>query len=509
MRFCGKIHCRFRWKENVKPRDPFRHITEEGYGTHLNAGSNRGPMFFKPQVPEPLREIELSQVELTDGQWVSENDVREQALCATLDPNRMGLPEPLVQKLASRGVRTLTPIQARILQSAYARENFALCAATGTGKTLALCVALVARFMREGPPTTGSTLVLVPTCLLAEQVKEWITALWWYPLSEDPQLVRIFRHSSDVTRYVEDLAGPNRREAYARDPLPYITITTPQVMWSGLEMFTSMNTGTITHSLWPWYDTLVMDEADEIFPLRGTVPDSTSPGSRLFQWLYIPEPAEPAPHLMLTSATLTPCVISHMRRCTKKNIFNTFGEQSVPLEYSGTSHAGTPRSNLRCHSPPQDIEFTFRMLSPQSSMQESLATVKAYVQKERVSGSVLVLVPTNSIVTDLMNQELSWSDLPSARLSDIRKQSDAITTSRKGNVYVSTPSQIRGIDIPFLAAMHVICIPSSVREFVHWSGRVGRLGRKGSCSFYVRPENCRIMQDFASLCNLEVSWVPS
>ena len=96
------------------------------------------------------------------------------------DFNEMGLPKHLLTRLATMGLDTPTPIQAQAVPHAMAGRDVMGLAQTGTGKTFAFGLPLVARMMEfEGRPNskTATGLVLAPTRELAKQISEALREL--------------------------------------------------------------------------------------------------------------------------------------------------------------------------------------------------------------------------------------------------------------------------------------------------------------------------------------------
>jgi superfamily II DNA/RNA helicase len=88
----------------------------------------------------------------------------------------LGVPAPLVARLAARGISEPTPIQARALPDALAGHDICGRAPTGSGKTLAFGLALAHR-VKPGRPRRPRALVLVPTRELASQVQQELASL--------------------------------------------------------------------------------------------------------------------------------------------------------------------------------------------------------------------------------------------------------------------------------------------------------------------------------------------
>lgn len=92
----------------------------------------------------------------------------------------MGLPGPLVGKLAKMGIETPTPIQSRVIPHALDGHDVIGLAQTGTGKTAAFGLPLLHRLMAERgkpAPRTVRSLILAPTRELAGQIRDALLPL--------------------------------------------------------------------------------------------------------------------------------------------------------------------------------------------------------------------------------------------------------------------------------------------------------------------------------------------
>ncbi|WP_315444275.1 DEAD/DEAH box helicase [uncultured Selenomonas sp.] len=85
-----------------------------------------------------------------------------------MDFTSLGVPEHLTTALAKRGITAPTEIQAALIPAAYAGENLIGEAPTGTGKTLAYLLPLLARI--DPAVRTAQALILAPTHELAMQI---------------------------------------------------------------------------------------------------------------------------------------------------------------------------------------------------------------------------------------------------------------------------------------------------------------------------------------------------
>ena len=87
----------------------------------------------------------------------------------------MGLPAPLVKKLTAMGIEEPTPIQTHAIPHALDGHDVMGLAQTGTGKTAAFGLPLLAQLMEmhgKPEPRTVRSLILAPTRELAGQIRD-------------------------------------------------------------------------------------------------------------------------------------------------------------------------------------------------------------------------------------------------------------------------------------------------------------------------------------------------
>ena len=92
---------------------------------------------------------------------------------------RLGVPTSLVTALEARGITTPTPIQEATLPDSLAGRDVLGRGRTGSGKTFAFLLPLVARLAggRQAPPKKARSLILAPTRELASQIEESLIPL--------------------------------------------------------------------------------------------------------------------------------------------------------------------------------------------------------------------------------------------------------------------------------------------------------------------------------------------
>ncbi|MBB0993738.1 DEAD/DEAH box helicase, partial [Dietzia sp. SLG510A3-40A3] len=92
----------------------------------------------------------------------------------------LGVPSPLLDVLGSAGITTPTPIQSATLPDALTGRDVLGRGRTGSGKTYAFCIPLVARLAASGGRRARNSprgLILAPTRELARQINETLEPL--------------------------------------------------------------------------------------------------------------------------------------------------------------------------------------------------------------------------------------------------------------------------------------------------------------------------------------------
>lgn len=293
---------------------------------------------------------------------------------ARLETPRLGLPAALLQKLKSKeiGISHLTPVQAKMLQRAFLLHDCAVSAETGSGKTYGLCIALLAKLLRNGPNRAHSALFLVPSDILVHQVATWITQLWPYENDKRDFLSsfersKLQRHgvsppviTNSIVATIYNSEKPKNaynRVISSKIRVPsQVIVAAPEIFWQLFLMRKSKFENTLSAFEWekkeivrdflsaggkntesqfelgyrtkaslktqirPIFssiDTVVVDEADAVLPADNLA----AAGNLLLGELTNPVRFKSPLQLLINSATLTPTTVSHLRRFLRKNVF--------------------------------------------------------------------------------------------------------------------------------------------------------------------------------------------
>jgi ATP-dependent RNA helicase RhlE len=332
--------------------------------------------------------------------------------------------------LEQRGFAETTPIQSAVLPYALTGRDVIGCAATGTGKTAAYVLPILARLLREdreaGPRASHDAtraLVLAPTRELATQIDDEIQGFAYHaPVASvaiyggvpiEPQ-ERALKAGVDIV-----VATPGRLLDHMRSNVGD---------FSKLEIF-------------------VLDEADRMMDM-GFWPDVRRIAEAL--------PATSARQTMLFSATMPDEVMRFADALAPDAVFVQVGSRSGPA--STISHEA-------------------RVL-PSHEKGRFLAQ---YVR--RAHAPTIVFVNTK-VGCDRLARQLQSAGLRAAAIHADRSQKErtaAIEAFRAGRtkVLVATDVAARGLDIDDVGLIVNYEVPRDVDTYVHRVGRTGRYDATG------------------------------
>lgn len=320
-----------------------------------------------------------------------------------------------------RGYSTLTPIQQQVVENLEGRENLRLVSHTGSGKTVAIGLALTPSLLAGKDSRTPLALVITPTRELAQQVCSELS--WLFA----PCRIRV-----DAITGGTSVRAEQRR---LRHP-PTILVATPGRLLDHLNS-ASLELGGVRE--------VVLDEADQMLDLGFRDELEAVVGAL---------PTERRSHLV--SATFPVGVQSLARRFQ--------GEARVL--YGATEQ----------HGP--DIEHCVHLVRPDDRY-PALVNVLLHHHGDRV----LVFVRRRADAAELA-EALSgdgFAALPiSGDMAQVQRQR-ALGAFKNGSVriLVATDVAARGIHVEDIKAVVHYELPTNPEVYTHRSGRTGRAGQTG------------------------------
>jgi ATP-dependent RNA helicase DeaD len=350
--------------------------------------------------------------------------------------SELGLSEPILAALTAVGYESPSPIQARTIPTLLSGADVLGQAQTGTGKTAAFALPVLARI--DLKRTAPQALVLVPTRELAIQVAEafqrYATQLPGF------HVLPIYGGQS----YTPQLKGLKRG--------PHVVVGTPG------RVMDHMKSGALQLASLRF---VVLDEGDEMLQM-GFVDD--------IEWVLEQAPTER--QIALFSATMPAAI----RRIAQKHMRS-------PTEITIQNRAGTmPKIRQR-----------YWLVSGMHKL-DALTRVLEVTKFD----AMLVFVRTKLETAELA-ERLEARGFGAAALSgDIPQQQRERTVARlkagQLDILVATDVAARGLDVERISHVVNYDIPYDSETYVHRIGRTGRAGRSGEAILFVAPRERNMLR---------------
>ncbi len=366
----------------------------------------------------------------------------------------LGLPAPLLRALNDVGYETPSPIQAQTIPPLLQGKDVLGQAQTGTGKTAAFALPILARIdLKTRAP---QVLVLAPTRELAIQVAE---AFQKYAAHLPGFRVLPIYGGQHYTPQLQAL----RRGAH-------VVVGTPGRVIDHMERRTlKLNA----------LSCLVLDEADEMLRM-GFIEDVEK----------VLESTPPKRQVALFSATM-PAVI--------RRIAQTY--LNAPAEITIRNKTSTVANTRQ----------RYLMISGGVSKLDALTRI---LEAEPFD-AMLLFVRTRQETTDLAGR-LEARGFGAAPLSgDIEQKMRERTVNRlkRGelDIIVATDVAARGLDVDRISHVINYDVPTGTESYVHRIGRTGRAGRSGEAILFVMPRERHMLRviERATRQSIEAMELPS
>ncbi|MDX1537380.1 DEAD/DEAH box helicase [Arsukibacterium sp.] len=354
----------------------------------------------------------------------------------TLSFSQLMLPEPLVRAVTELGYETPSPIQAAAIPKLLAGEDVLGQAQTGTGKTGAFALPLLARL--DPAQNDPQILVLAPTRELAIQVAEAFQAYARYMPAF--HVLPLYGGQS----YTNQLKSLKRGSQ--------VIVGTPGRILDHLDR------GTLKLDK---LRAIVLDEADEMLRMGfiddvQTIMDATPPGRQVAMF----------------SATMP----AQIRAIAQKHLKNA--EEIKIASKTSTVERITQR---------------YVMLDAN----QKLDALTRLLEGEEYDASI-VFVRTKS-ATEEIAEKLGARGYAVACLNGDMNQAHREQTIRRMkasqlDIIVATDVAARGLDVERISLVVNYDIPYDSEAYVHRIGRTGRAGREGKAILFVSPRERRLLR---------------
>ncbi|PCC73568.1 ATP-dependent RNA helicase DeaD [Nannocystis exedens] len=341
----------------------------------------------------------------------------------------LDLPEPLLRALRDVGYETPSPIQSQTIPHLLAGRDLLGQAQTGTGKTAAFALPILARLDRSRPVLQA--LVLTPTRELAIQVAE---ALQRYAAHLPGFRV--------LPIYGGQSYGP-QLNALARGV--HVVVGTPGRIIDHLGRG-ALDLSQLRH--------VVLDEADEMLRM-GFIDD--------VETILRATPA--ARQTALFSATLPPPI---------RRIAQTYLREPVEVTIAGKSRtADNIRQRYWIVSGVHKLDALTRILEA-----EPFEAMIVFARTKVATDDLAERLQARGFAAAAIN-----GDIPQAQ----REKTIAMLRDGAIDILVATDVAARGLDVDRISHVMNYDVPTDPESYVHRIGRTGRAGRSGEAILFVAP----------------------
>lgn len=343
------------------------------------------------------------------------------------DFTSLGLPAPLLQALARLNFTSPTPIQAQAVPLALQGRDVLGSAQTGTGKTGAFGIPLVARLL-DSPGSAA--LVLTPTRELATQVLKQL---------------RDFLGTSSPVKTALLIGGEAMPKQLAQlRARPRLIVGTPGRINDHLTRHSLKLNGT---------DFLVLDETDRMLDMGFGI-----------QIEKIIKHLHPQRQTLMFSATMPANIV----KMAEKYLQNP---ERIAV---GSTTEAAPKIRQELIHTPEAEKYTHLL-----------------TQLESRDGSVIIFVKTKYGTERLAQKLTRDNHSADIIHGDLRqRQRDRVIQdfrNRKHRILVATDVAARGLDIPHIEHVINYDLPQCPEDYIHRIGRTARAGAEGSAVCLITP----------------------
>ncbi len=347
------------------------------------------------------------------------------------------LPAPILTVLSDVGYEIPTPIQAACIPHLLAGRDLLGEAQTGTGKTAAFALPLLAQL--DIAKKMPQVLVLTPTRELAIQVAE---------------AFQKYAHNMPGFHVLPVYGGQSmviQLRALSRGV--HVIVGTPGRIMDHLER-KSLQLDNLR--------TLVLDEADEMLRM-GFIDD--------VQWILEHTPA--TRQTALFSATMP----APIRRIAQRYLRDP---QEVRI-HSATTTVATIRQRYWQVRGADKLEALTRMLEVEEDFEAALIFVRTKLA-------------TVDLAEKLEARGYEAAALHGDMTQGLREQVIERLKSGSLDIVIATDVAARGLDVPRISHVINYDVPYDTESYVHRIGRTGRAGRPGNAILFVAPREMRMLK---------------
>lgn len=358
------------------------------------------------------------------------------------------------QNLKTLGFKRPTDIQFKSIPSILNGEDVLAIAQTGTGKTAAFVIPIVARIQqaKTSKRSTGiKCLVMVPTRELAEQIGEVFQRLSKHTRVKAYALFGGVEQNPQINKLQEGID---------------ILVTTPG------RMFDLISQGYIRLDA---VDTLVLDEADHMLDL-GFIDDIRFVKKKLTQ----------NHQTLFFSATINKKI--------KKLAFSQVKSSAIRIQISPDDPVSKNVTHFVMYVEMEDKRFFLQNFLDEHPEEKIIVFVRTRVRAERVA------------------RAMDRVGIETVTLHGEKKQKDRLNIMKQFKeghcrMLIATDVSARGIDIPGVGYVINYDLPEVAENYVHRVGRTGRGVNKGIALSFCAEEEKAILKEIEDFLNRPIETI--
>ena len=362
--------------------------------------------------------------------------------------DELNLPPALRTALAAMNFTTPTPVQAQAIPLVLEGRDILATAMTGSGKTAAFSVPMVARLLTS---TRGTALIMLPTRELANQVEKVVTQL-------------LGQFSTIKTALLIGGDSMPKQQAQLR-MRPRIIVGTPGRIIDHLARGSLM-----LHDA----NYIVLDEADRMLDMGFE--------DQILQILkYLPQQRQ----TLLFSATLPPQILKLSERYLKT---------PARIEVGETNKAAD-RIDQKTVNVTNEEKFNVLV----QELKERTGTVIIFVKAKYGTEKLATKLKKSGFTAEPIHGDLEQRQRERVLLAFREK---------RHRILVATDIASRGLDIPHIEHVINYDLPQAPEDYIHRIGRTARAGAEGAAISFISPEDTLKWRAIQKLMNPDVKLEP-
>lgn len=348
------------------------------------------------------------------------------------------LPPDLIAALEKQQISDPTPVQSAAIAVLLAGKDAYLNAETGTGKTLAYLLPLMARI--DPAQATTQVVIVAPTHELSIQIHR--------------QSCDLAQNAGRAVRSVLLIGGTaTARQIEKLKSKPQVVVGSPGRIVELIERGKLK----MTH-----LRAIVVDEADRLLQDESR------------QWIQkIVDRAPPARQLIFASATID---------AQTRRVLETLSPEAVTLS-PGTGSVNENIQHLYLICEERDKPDILRQLLHAFDVPRSIVFVHRNEVAERVAAK-------------LTHHKLAVADLSAGLDKQDRKRAMDGIRSGAINIMIASDLAARGLNIPAVTHVFNLDVPTMSKAYLHRVGRTGRAGAQGTAISLLTETEARLVRRY-------------